>query len=229
MPRERANADQTHARIRADILGGLYEPGQKLKFADLGQRYGASASVVRECLTRLSQQGLVVAEPMIGFRVMPLSLTDLADLTATRIDLETIALRAAIAHGDMDWETAMVAAHHRLERTPVVTTDGPPRVSDEWERVHAQFHAALLAGCGRPRLLEMTVTLRDAAELYRRWSQPRDPQRDVAAEHRAIFEAALARRSKDATAALRSHYEHTAAILQESLSAAESPSGSRGR
>ncbi len=213
----RASTDQVHSQIRADILGGVFEPGQKLKFATLGERYGASVSAIRECLTRLTEQRLVVSEPMVGFRVMPLSIEDLEDLTATRIDLETLALRGAITGGDMDWESDLVAAHHRLERTTLTTTEGPVRVSDEWEAAHARFHAALLAGCRRPRLLAMTDSLRDAAELYRRWSQPREPERDVAAEHRAIFEATLARTTKAATTALRDHYQRTADILEHSL------------
>lgn len=214
----RASTDQVHSQIRADILGGVFEPGQKLKFAALGERYGASVSAIRECLTRLTEQRLVVSEPMVGFRVMPLSVEDLEDLTATRIDLEVLALRGSIAGGDMDWETDLVAAHHRLERTPLMAEDGPARVSDEWESAHARFHATLLAGCHRPRLLGMTDSLRDAAELYRRWSQPREPERDVAAEHRAIFEATLARKTKVATKALSDHYQRTTDILEHSLS-----------
>lgn len=221
MPRERASTERVLSDIRAEILGGVFEPGCKLKFATLGQRYGASVSVIRECLTRLTEQRLVVAEPMVGFRVMPLSIEDLRDLTATRIDLELIALRAAIAAGDMDWESDLVAAHHRLEHTPLVADAGPPRVSDEWENAHARFHAALLAGSHRPRLLEMTASLRDASEIYRRWSQPREPGRDVPGEHRGIFEATLARDTKAATTALRRHYQRTAEILEYSLSVAE--------
>lgn len=213
----RASTDQVHSQIRADILGGVFEPGQKLKFAALSERYGASVSAIRECLTRLTEQRLVVSEPMVGFRVVPLSIEDLEDLTATRIDLEVLALRGAIADGGMDWESDLVAAHHRLERTAIVTTDGPTRVSDEWEAAHVRFHAALLAGCHRPRLLGMTDSLRDAAELYRRWSQPRDPERDVVAEHREIFEATLARKAKGAATALGDHYRRTADILEHSL------------
>ncbi len=217
MSRARASTDQVHARLRADILGGVFEPGQKLKFAALGERYGASVSVIRESLTRLAEQRLVLSEPMIGFRVVPLSVPDLHDLTETRIDLELLALRGAIAKGDMEWESDLVAAHHRLERTPLLSESGPSRVSDEWEQEHAAFHAALIAGCGRPRLLAMAVSLRDASELYRRWSQPRQPGRDVAAEHRAICEAALERDPEAAATALREHYQRTADILEESL------------
>lgn len=203
-----------HARLRADILGGVLCPGSRLKFAELCDEYDASVGGVREALTRLVEQGLVTSEPRIGFRVVSLSLDDLDDLTATRVDLEGLALRYSLQHGDVTWEANLVAAHHTLERTPLLAEDDPPRVSDDWERAHVAFHAALIAGCGRPRLRCMIDSLRDAAELYRRWSQPHDPDRDVAAEHRQLLETALARDADAATSALAAHFERTAQILR---------------
>lgn len=217
--RSRANTDDVHARLRADVLAGTFQPGERLKFATLCESYGASVSVLREALTRLAEQGLVRAEPRIGFRVMPVSVEDLADLTATRIDIESLALRYAIERGGVDWESDLVAAHHKMDRTPMLTTDPPVRIADDWEEAHSAFHEALLAGCGSPRLLAMACTLRDAAGLYRRWSQTREPGRDVSGEHRRILDATLARDSHAAVGALQSHFQHTADILAGTLAA----------
>lgn len=215
--RQRANTETVHAALRADLLGGVHAPGSKLKFAPLCEQYGASVSVVREALSRLSEQGLVESEPRVGFRVRTVSVEDLRDLTAARVDLESVALRYAIERGKMEWETELVAAHHRLERTPLLTDDAPPRVSDEWERAHSRFHAALLDGCGNGWLLGLAATLRDAAEFYRRWSQLQEPDRDVAAEHRAILEATLDRDADTAVQRLCDHYQHTATIVEHAL------------
>ncbi len=216
-PRARAKTGDVHEQLRADILGGAYEPGSKLKFAELGARYGASVSVIREALTRLVEQRLVTSEPQLGFRVQSLTLDDLHDLTATRISLELIALVSAMERGGLEWESALVAAHHRLQRTPVFAEHGPTRMSDEWESAHAAFHRALLEGCASPRLLAITDDLRASTELYRRWSLPLAPARDKAREHQRIFDAAIARDVTAASAALREHYEHTATILEKSL------------
>ncbi|WP_349318999.1 GntR family transcriptional regulator [Mycolicibacterium canariasense] len=216
-PRNRASMEEVHDRLRADILAGVFTPGEKLRFAPLGSEYAASIGVLREALTRLAEQGLVVSEPRIGFRVRPLTREDLDDLTTVRIDIESLALRRAIDLGDMAWESALVAAHHTLERTPMMTDAEPVRVSDTWERAHAQFHRALVAGCGSPRLIAIAETLRNSSELYRRWSQPLDRERDVAAEHRAILDSTLGRDGNRAVAALCAHYERTAGILREAL------------
>ncbi|WP_346767808.1 FCD domain-containing protein [Knoellia koreensis] len=219
--RARANTDAIHAQLRAEVLGGIFEPGERLKFAALAERYGASVSVLREALTRLVEQGLVTAETNVGFRVMPVSIEDLRDLTATRIDIESLALRYSIERGGVEWESDLVACHHRLERTPMLTDDAPVRISDDWEAAHAAYHSALIAGCESPRLLSIACGLRDAAGLYRRWSQPREPDRDVAGEHRRILDATLARDADAATEALRAHFQHTADILESALGGAE--------
>ena len=103
----------------ADILAGRLTPGAKLPFAELVARYGGSTSVIREGLARLVEQGLVQAEPQHGFRVVPLSIGDLDDLTTARCELEGLVLRLSIEAGDLEWESGIVAAHHTLERTPM--------------------------------------------------------------------------------------------------------------
>jgi DNA-binding GntR family transcriptional regulator len=57
-----------------------------------------SAAVVREALSRLTEQGLVQSNPQRGFIVMPLSVDDLHDLTRIRVLVETLALRESIRH-----------------------------------------------------------------------------------------------------------------------------------
>jgi len=211
--------EQVYARMRADILAGHWTPGAKLPFAELVARYGGSTSVIREGLTRLVEQGLVQAEPQHGFRVMPLSISDLVDLTTARCELEGLVLRLSIEAGDLEWESAIVAAQHTLERTPMTAgagaDDDSGALSDEWRAAHARFHNALIAGCPNVRLRTMAASLRDAAELYRSWSGPlgHDQHRDIPAEHEAIAEAALSRDAHRAVAELTRHLRRTADLL----------------
>lgn len=216
--KQRASTEEVYAALRSDVLGCVFRPGEKLKFTPLCERYGASVSVIREALTRLAEQGLVEAEPRIGFRVRSLSMDDLQDLNATRIDLEVLALRYSIERGDVEWESALVAAHHRLERTPM-HEEGATALTDEWEAAHVAFHSALLTGCASSWLLGITQTLRDAAEFYRRWSYTQQPDRDIAGEHHQILTAALDRDAERATDLLAQHYRRTAQIVEAALQA----------
>ncbi len=206
--------DRVYAALRADILGGRQQPGARLPFADLSARYEASMGVVREALTRLQGEGLVESEPQFGFTVVAISPDNLRHLTEARCAIEALVLRSSIEHGDLAWESALLAAHHRLDRTPQMEPDDPGRLSDDWTAAHAAFHLALLAGSPNPVLLSTAVSLRDSAELYQRLSVPEDhSHRDIPTEHRAILNAALAHDADTAAELLRSHIQRTTDIL----------------
>ena len=87
--------EQVYEMLRSELLNGVLQPSHKLKMVELTERFGASQSVIREALTRLTEQGLLVATPQRGFRVRDLSIQDIAELTETRIQVESLALRLA--------------------------------------------------------------------------------------------------------------------------------------
>ena len=109
---------EIYDQIRADILSTRIAPGTRLKVNPLCQRFGVSLSVVREALTRLAEQRLVVSLPQLGFTVVPVDRAGLIDLTNVRVEIEGLALRWAIQRADLDWETSVVGALYRLGRTP---------------------------------------------------------------------------------------------------------------
>jgi DNA-binding GntR family transcriptional regulator len=205
--------EQVYEILRGELLNGGLQPNQKLKMVDLTQRFGVSQSVVREALTRLTEQDLLVATPQRGFRVRDLSVEDIAELTETRIEVESLALRLAVERGDLQWETGILAAHHRLERTPVIRDDGT--VSEDWSIQHRDFHQALLTGCRNRRLESVVNSLRDSAELYRRWYWvlTDDHQRDLAREHRQLKELALARDAGRGIEVLAEHIDRAPSLL----------------
>jgi len=217
----KTRTEEVYGRLRADILAGRRQPGERLPFAELTEWYGASMGVTREVLSRLVEQGLVVSEPQVGFRVVPLSVADLLDLTEARGHIEVLAVRLAIEHGNLAWESRLVAAHHALDRTPMMSGDDPALLNPVWTSAHAEFHVALCAGCPNARIKATAANLRDAAELYRHWSVPSRPDdpRDIQGEHRAMLEAAIARDGDRTAALLLAHLRDTAAILVDAFHA----------
>ncbi|MFC1443105.1 GntR family transcriptional regulator [Streptacidiphilus sp. N1-10] len=209
--------EDIYRRIRGDILAGRLHPGDKLSPAELRERFGVSLGVIREALTKLTEQKLVSARSGQGFNVVTLSPEELGDLTLVRIDLEARALRLAIERGDLSWEGEVVSAHHRLARTPMRDADDPERTGEEWAAAHAAFHEALISACQVPLLLDFCHTLRAATELYRRWSGPAaarlSAKRDVGGEHLAIMEATVARDADLAAELLAEHFRRTQQVL----------------
>ena len=213
MPRARKArtlVDDVHATIRADILAGRLVPGQPLRMAVLRERFDVSLSVVREALTRLSEQRLVRSVSQLGFTVVPLSVDDLRDLTSVRIDIETLVIRRAVTDGDQAWETTLTDALGHLETTlpPSRHDVRLPGVDGGYREAHAGFHTALSAGCPSPRLREIRARLFDAAELYRHWHVPEQRSAGTLADpHVAICQAALHRDADAAADLLAAHIQ----------------------
>ena len=107
-------AELAYHQLRTDILEGRHAPNSKLRIDALRELYGMGATPLREALSKLSAQGLVNAEGQRGFSVAQTSIQQLLDVTRSRVWVESIALRAAIANGNRDWEAEIVAAEYRL-------------------------------------------------------------------------------------------------------------------
>jgi DNA-binding GntR family transcriptional regulator len=200
--------------LRGDLLACRILPGSRLKIQELCSRLSVSLGAIREALSRLTSEGLVVAEPQRGFRAAPISAADLRDLTMVRVEVESLCLKRAIEIGDVNWESRLVAAFHRLSRTPERAPADPIRSNDEWAEAHAAFHLALVEGCDSPWLLRLHSQLYDQSERYRRLSIPLAKQeRNVGQEHLRILDATLKRDAKKAVALLTAHLTATTNIL----------------
>jgi DNA-binding GntR family transcriptional regulator len=212
-PASGTRTEHVYSTLRAEILAGILLPSTHLRLVELGERFSVSQSVVREALTRLAEQKIVVALPQLGFRVASLTLEDLTSLTEARVHIEGLVLRLAVKRGDLTWESSVVATHHQLLHTPSRLENGV--VSEQWLISHETYHSALLKGCGNDRLLDVTARLRDAFALYRIWSGPlgHDQARDLPREHSDLLEAVLERDADLAVERLTSHIEHTSSVL----------------
>jgi DNA-binding GntR family transcriptional regulator len=203
-----------YENLRADLLTCRIMPGSRLKIHELCGRFSVSLGAIREALSRLSSEGLVVVEPQRGFRATPVSAADLKDLTVARIELDSLCLRRAIELGTIDWEVRLVAAHHRLARTPERAADDPARSSEDWAEAHRVFHLALIDGCESSWLIHLHTQLYAQSERYRRLSVPfAGSKRNVDKEHQQIVEATLKRDAKTAVQLLSKHFDTTSLIL----------------
>ena len=207
-----------YAEVRSDILAGRYAPSSRLSPRAIASRSNVSVSVVREALTRLTEQGLVVATPQFGFSVVPLDVDDLIDMTKVRALIEGAALREAIERADVEYETLVVATHHRMSRTTYWADEAACIVTEEWGHAHSLFHSALISGSQSPRLRDLAASLRDSSERYRRWASSfaaSSPRRDIASEHRALMQAVVDGDADRAVALLTEHIYATTAHLVE--------------
>jgi len=140
-----AKTDTAFELLRRDILNGIHAPDEPLRISSLSTLYGVSATPLREALSRLEEKRLVVASANRGWRVAPVSLAELGDLEFARLSIESALLEDSIAHGDLSWESGIVAAHHRLSQTRPPLGDADRETRQAWMEAHDGFHLALIA------------------------------------------------------------------------------------
>ena len=196
--------------IRYDIIRGKLAPDTRLRLEDLRERYEMGFSPLREALMCLQSEGLVILEQMKGFRVSPVSLDHLYDITRVRIENESLALRWSIKQGDVNWEANVISAFHRLSNQKKVHPDKVYKINEQWNTEHRAFHAALRDASGSPILMTICDTLFDQAERYMAVSiSNMDKVRDDVGEHKSLMEAVIERDADKACRLCAEHIELT--------------------
>jgi DNA-binding GntR family transcriptional regulator len=206
------------ARLRGAIMRGDLMPGTKLVIDRIRASYGVSLSPLRETLCRLQSEGLVEIQDQRGYRVSPVSAENLMEVIRLRIELEGMAAREAIHHGDDNWEGRIVAALHRLSGCK--RDSRTLEQQEAWEACHRSFHAELISACRMPLLMQFCSTLHDQSDRYRRiFLKENEPDRNVPAEHKALAEAMIEGRTEETVRLLRDHVERTSRNVMAALCA----------
>jgi len=210
----RSQTSVAYARLREDILAGRLQPGERLKIAEIAGALEVSPGAIREALSRLVPERLVVFRDQRGFMVAPLSIEDLEDLTDLRCEVEAIALRRSVLRGEVGWEGSVLAAAHRLRRTKIMTSVDRS-LNRDWVERHRAFHTALVSACGSPRLLDLHAQLYEQSERYRSLSFPvlGERERDRQSEHQALADAALERDADLLVELMVRHFRETTARI----------------
>lgn len=194
----------TYERIKQDIIFGRLAPGAKLKLEVMRRQYEVSVSTLRETLGRLASEGFVLAEEQRGFFVTDVSAEDLTEVANLRVLLECSALRTSVRDGDRQWEADLVAAHHLLHLAEKKMLSGDDSEREHWKAYDSAFHRALIKACRSRNLISLYDILYDKYLRYQMLILTYRGQEAVD-EHRAIFDAALARDGDAAARLLEAH------------------------
>ncbi|WP_354667739.1 MULTISPECIES: DNA-binding transcriptional regulator CsiR [Amphritea] len=192
--------------LKQDILTGYFEPGEKLKMNRLKERYQVGVSPLREALSQLLIEQLVVVENQRGFKVHPVSREEMLDIYATRAEIEALCIALAIEKGDDEWEAGILAAAHTMQKfSDMIETD-----PQEWERRHQAFHTAIARGCNSPTLLQVRRSLYEKASRYRNLWLKKNMANSMVfdanqKEHQQLIDALLKGEGETARTLIRQH------------------------
>ncbi|WP_030736323.1 GntR family transcriptional regulator [Streptomyces sp. NRRL S-31] len=168
--------------LRTALATGELKPGEVHSAPVLGERFGVSATPVREAMQQLALEGAVEVVPNRGFRVVERGARELAELAEVRALLEVpVMLRLARTVPAERWTELRPLA----EETVRAAAMGCPAGYAESDRA---FHRELLALSGNEQLVRI------ADDLHRRaqWPPVRHGRADLvadAAEHMALLDA----------------------------------------
>ena len=162
----------------------------------------------------LTADRLVIAVGQRGFRVAPISLNEMWDITRLRAEMESAALEEAIDAGNDDWEAQIVSSLHRLVKLEDRSAKTPLLLTEEGAHLHKLFHMSLLSASPSIWRLRVIDLLYDQSERYRRLQTSYlSDMLHSGEEHREISAATIARDKSRATALLRQHFEKTSELL----------------
>jgi DNA-binding GntR family transcriptional regulator len=201
--RTRLKPAQLVERIREDILGGRYHPGQWLKQAELDAEYDATRADVRNALALLAERGLLEHAKNQGYSIVERSSDDVREIVEMIVALETAAAPSIVARvTDAD-----VASLRALAETFDELTRRGNEV--ELRLMNFEFHKCLNALSGNRRLADTVQTLRECFSV-RPFSRYRtyDGLQASSREHFALVEAVAARDPVRLAELLRGHTSH---------------------
>lgn len=144
--------EDVYERLRAEILSCVLAPGTSLNEATLAHRFNVSKTPIRDALSRLHAQRLLLVIPRKGYRVAPISVSDATDLFELRSWLEEKCVRSIIAHASDEELRAL----NRFRKNP------PQQNFVDYNR---SFHLSLIELAPNRRLVD---TAKDIMEQFDR-------------------------------------------------------------
>ncbi|MET8855643.1 GntR family transcriptional regulator [Streptomyces sp. NPDC004579] len=189
--------------LRTALVSGELAPGEVYSAPALGERFGVSATPVREAMQQLALEGAVEVVPNRGFRVIERGTREVAELAEIRGLIEVpVMLRLARTVPAARWAELRPLA----EATVRAASSGCRATYAESDR---SFHRAVLALAGNAQLVRI------ADDLHRRaqWPLVGGPvsrgRADLvadAAEHTALLDALIAEDLTVVQALVREHF-----------------------
>lgn len=185
------------------MVAGELTPGELYSAPALGERFGVSATPVREAMLDLAKDGFVVAERNRGFRVVEMSEVDLDEISQIRLLLEVPStVRVAKIIESEVLETLSVIADE------IVTAAAQGNLIDYLDS-DRRFHVLLISQLGNNRLTDLVDRLRRQTRLFGLVALAESGVLVTSAqEHHELIEAMRARDTTTTKRLINSHIKH---------------------
>jgi DNA-binding GntR family transcriptional regulator len=145
--------EQLYQNIRAGLLSGRFQPGERLKIRNLAAEWGTSPMPVRAALQRLVAEGALEGEAQRSVRVPAMTRERFEQLLPVRCNLEGLAVELAAARISKPELATLQGCIERME-VALRERDVQAYLAD-----NSQFHLTLYGACNNPVLLRLIESL----------------------------------------------------------------------
>jgi DNA-binding GntR family transcriptional regulator len=200
-------AHRIEAGLMEDIAAGVLLPGERLDEVKLTERFGVSRTPVREALTRLTAQGILVPGEKRGVRVAEYSRTELAQIFETMHEIESACAR--IAAQRLTLLNRAEIANAQADCVEAAQSGDKLR----YLRANEALHEAIYRATGNPYMAELASDFRRRTGPFR--ARKFSSQADLIASaqsHESLIASIFSEDSKTAADGMRAHM--TASFIQ---------------
>lgn len=215
LQRSQSLQEQAYQTLRAAILSGELQPGQRLVETQLAQKLQVSRTPIREALRQLQHEDLVVADAHNALMVAVFSRADALQLYDCRIALEQLAVSGACWHGSESQMADLLDIVMQAEK--LVEGKVSQLTNFQLLDVDYRFHRHIADMSGNLWLRSLLDQLFDKMLLLRIQTTQRNRNvLEVCVEHRQIYDAIAHRDADRAVQAVKTHLNAAKArVVQE--------------
>ncbi|MEM1372352.1 MAG: GntR family transcriptional regulator [Pseudomonadota bacterium] len=195
-----SHGEAAYLKLHDAIRAGDYQPGDRLREADVAKRLALSRTPVREALRKLESDGIVEHRPRIGAVIRTLTQPEVVELYEMRVVLERTAAEMAAQHASAAEVDTLADINDRIAKA----RDDAPRAA-----AHNQdFHRCIYHATRNRFLLESARALNNALLLLGPTTMADEARIEVVCEqHDAIVAAIGNRDSEEAGRAAETHLQ----------------------
>lgn len=201
-------AESAYRQLKAAILSCRFLPGALLGAPQLAESLEMSRSPVHEALKTLCQEGLVVVEARVGYRVTPVTVRDIEEIFELRLLDEVHGAGLAAARAATRDVEILRAQHERGKAIVGTGSSDDPAYLESLAASNREFHVSVAAMSGNRRLARIVGALLDEGQrihfLYFL------NHRVFVDRHAAVIDALAARDPDAAREAMATHIRETA-------------------
>ena len=206
-----STAQRIERSLLAEISVGKLEPGQRLDEVGLAERFGASRTPVREALSRLTAQGVLVQGEKRGVFVAEYSREELSQIFEAMHEIEAACARIASQRLNLLTRSEIEAAQAACE---AAAKSGDKAA---YLQANEDFHLTIYRATGNPFMAEIASEFRRRTGPFRakKFAEPEDLMAS-AQSHRELIGDIF---SEDSATASRGMRDHMTASFLETLKA----------